>query len=33
VLLHGAIVHREACHSLSARPELLERYVGVAGTH
>jgi len=33
VLEHGAIVHREACHSLSVRPELLERYVGVAGTH
>ena len=33
VLEHGAIVHREACHSLSLRPELIERYVGVAGTH
>ncbi|MEI7783406.1 MAG: ABC transporter ATP-binding protein [Betaproteobacteria bacterium] len=33
VLERGAIVHRDDCHSLSARPELLERYVGVAGTH
>ncbi len=31
VLERGAVVHREACHSLSARPELIERYVGVAG--
>ena len=33
VLERGAIVHREACHSLSARPELLERYVGVSDIH
>jgi branched-chain amino acid transport system ATP-binding protein len=33
VLERGLVVHREACDSLSARPELLERYVGVAGVH
>jgi len=31
VLERGLVVHREACDSLAARPELIERYVGVAG--
>ena len=32
VLERGAIVHRSDCQSLITTPELLERYVGVAGT-
>ncbi len=33
VLEHGAVVHREDSHSLSQRPDVLERYVGVSGAH
>lgn len=33
VLERGAVVHREACDSLSERSELLERYVGVSEIH
>lgn len=33
VLERGEVVHRERCDSLRRQPELLERHVGVAGTH
>ena len=31
VLDHGEIVHRDRCDTLQARPDLIERHVGVAG--